>query len=95
MNYFSNVHLSSPVPKIVGLAEFLTRAKPIISISFELLFDRYCKIPNLTKGVDVALIRHNENTGSSSISTKGESRPSSSINDESTGEFSGHHTIIF
>jgi len=73
----------SPIPKIVGLAEFLTRAIPIISSSFELLFDRYCKIPNLTKSVDVVLLRHNDNTGSSSISTKGESRPSSSINDES------------
>jgi hypothetical protein len=37
----------SPVPKIVGLAEFLTSAIPIISSSFELLFDRYCKISNL------------------------------------------------
>jgi len=73
----------SPFLKIVGLAEFLTRAIPIISSSFELLFDRYCKIPNLTKSVDVVLIRHNDNTGSSSISTKGESHPSSSINDES------------
>ncbi|KAG4084820.1 hypothetical protein H8356DRAFT_1435831 [Neocallimastix lanati (nom. inval.)] len=51
--------------------------------SFELLFDRYCKIPNLTKSFDVVLIRHNDNTGSSSITTKGESRRSSSINDES------------
>jgi len=73
----------SPVPKIVGLAEFLTSAIPIISRSFELLFDRYCKIPNLTKSVDIVLIRHNDNTGSSSIFTKGESRLSSSINDES------------
>jgi len=73
----------SPVPKIVGLAEFLTSAIPIISSSFELLFNRYCKIPNLSKSVDVVLIRHNDNTGSSSISTNGESRPSSSINDES------------
>jgi hypothetical protein len=73
----------SPVPKIVGLAEFLTNAIPIISSSFELLFDRYCKISNLTKSVDVVLIRHNENTGLSSITTKGDSRPSSSINDES------------
>ncbi|KAG4108017.1 pyridoxal phosphate-dependent transferase [Neocallimastix lanati (nom. inval.)] len=72
----------SPVPKIVGLAEFLTRAMPIISSSFELLFDRYCKIPNLSKSVDVVLIRHNDNTGSSSISMKDESRPSNSINDE-------------
>ena len=52
----------SPVPKIVGLAEFLTSAIPIISSSFELLFDRYCKISNLTKSVDVVLIRHNDNT---------------------------------
>jgi len=65
------------------LAEFITSAIPIISSSFELLFDRYCKIPNLSKSVDVVLIRHNDNTGSSSISTKDESRPSSSINDES------------
>ena len=54
-----------------------------MSCSFKLLFDRYSKLPNLTKSVDVVLIRHNDNTGSSSISTKGESRPSSSINDES------------
>ena len=73
----------SPVPKIMGLAEFLTSAIPIISSSFELLFDRYSKIPNLTKRVDVVLIRHTDNTGSSSISTKGECRLSSSINDES------------
>jgi len=38
----------SPVPKIVGLAEFLTIAIPIINSSFELLFDRYSKISNLT-----------------------------------------------
>ena len=73
----------SPVPKIVGLADFLTSTIPIISSSFELLFDRYCKIPNLTKSVDVLLIRHNNNTESSSISTKSESHPSSLINDES------------
>jgi len=71
------------VPIIVGLMKFLTSAIPIISSSFELLFDRYSKLPNLTKSVDVVLIRHNDNTGSSSISTKGESRLSSSINDES------------
>jgi hypothetical protein len=59
----------SPVPKIVGMLEFLTSAIPIISSSFELLFDRYSKKPNLTKSVNVVLIRHNENTGS--ISTKG------------------------
>ncbi|KAG4087340.1 hypothetical protein H8356DRAFT_1433726 [Neocallimastix lanati (nom. inval.)] len=58
-------------------------AIPIISSSFELLFDRYCKISNLSKSVDVVLIRHNDNTGSSSIATKDESLPSSSINDES------------
>ena len=69
----------SPVSKIVGLAEFLTRVIPIMSSSFELLFDRYYKIPNLTKSVDVVLIRHNDNTGSSSISTKGEYRPSGSM----------------
>jgi len=57
----------SAVPKIVGLAEFLTSAIPIISSSFELLFDRYSKLPNLTKNVDVVLIRHNDNTGLSSI----------------------------
>jgi len=72
--------------KIVGLAEFLnflTSVIPIISSSFELLIDRYSKLPNLTKSVNVALIRHNDNAGSSSISTKAESRLSSSINDES------------
>ncbi|KAG4087261.1 hypothetical protein H8356DRAFT_1433781 [Neocallimastix lanati (nom. inval.)] len=82
-NNNGNSSSESPVPKIVGLAEFLTNAIPIISSSFELLFDRYCKISNLTKSVDVVLIRHNENTGFSSITTKGDSRPSSSINDES------------
>jgi len=81
MNYKGSSE--SPVPKIVGLAEFLTSAIPIISSSFKLLFDRYCKIPNLSKSVDVVMIRHNNNTGSASISTKDESRPSSSINDES------------
>jgi len=73
----------SPVPKNVGFAEFLTSTIPIISSSFELLFNWYCKIPNLTKSVDVVLVRHNNNTGSSSISTKDESRLSSSINYES------------
>jgi len=67
----------------VGLAEFLTWAIPIISSSIELLFDRFSKIPNLTKSVDVIPISYNDNTGTSSISTKCESRPSSSINDES------------
>ena len=69
---------NSAKPTIFG-----TSAIPIISSSFELLFDRYCKIPNLSKSVDVVLIRHNDNTGSVSISTKGESCPSSSIDDES------------
>ena len=67
----------------MGLAEFLTWAIPIISSSIELLFDRFSKIPNLTKSVDVIPISYNDNTGTSSISTKCESRPSSSINDES------------
>ena len=50
----------SPVPKkLWNLAEFLTRAIPIISSSFELSFDRYFKLPNLTKSVDFLLIRHN------------------------------------
>jgi len=84
----------SPVPKIVGLAELLTRVIPIISSSFELLFDRYCKIPNLSKSVDVVLIGHNDNTGSSSISTKDESHPSSSINDES-GESLVNTTLFY
>ena len=39
----------SSVPKIVGLAEFLTRAIPTISSSFELLIERNSKLPNLTK----------------------------------------------
>ena len=47
----------SPVLKIVGLVEFLTSVIPIISSSFELLFDRYSKISNLTKSVDIVLIR--------------------------------------
>jgi len=79
-----------PVSKIVGLAEFLTSAIPIISSSLELLFDRYSKIPNLTKSVYIVLVRHNDNPRSSSISTKGESRLSSSINDES---WSPHYLI--
>jgi len=58
-------------------------AIPIISSWFELLFDRYCKIPKLSKSVDVVLISHKDNTVSSTISSKGESRPSSSINEES------------
>ena len=73
----------SPVPKIMGLTEFLTSTIPIISSSFELLFDRYSKLSNFTKSVDVILIRHNHNMGSSSISTKGKSRFNSLINDES------------
>ena len=81
--FFSKVHLSHLFQKLWAQREFLTSAIPIISSSFELLFDRYCKISNLSKSVDVVLIRHNDNTGSSSISTKDESCPSSSINDES------------
>jgi hypothetical protein len=73
----------SPAPKIVGLTEFLTSAIPILSSSFELLLNRYFKIPNLIKSVDVILIRHNDNTEPSSISTNCESHLSSSINDES------------
>jgi len=38
----------SPVPKIVGLAEFLISTIPIIIKSFELLFNMYFKITNLT-----------------------------------------------
>ncbi|KAG4099448.1 hypothetical protein H8356DRAFT_1344324 [Neocallimastix lanati (nom. inval.)] len=68
----------SPVPKIMGLAEFLSRAIPIIS----------------SLSVDVVLIRHNVTTGSSYISTKGESRLSSSINDES-GESLVDNTTLF
>jgi len=83
MNYFSKVHLSHLFQKLWAWRNSLTRAIPIISSSFELLFDRYCKIPNLTKSVDVVLIRHNDNAGSSSISTKGGSLLSRSINDES------------
>jgi len=48
----------SHVPKIVGLAEFLTRAIPIISSSFEQLYDRYCKIPNLSKSVMIIQDQH-------------------------------------
>ncbi|OUM68887.1 hypothetical protein PIROE2DRAFT_66885, partial [Piromyces sp. E2] len=48
----------SPVPYIVGFAEFLTNAIPIISSSFELLFDKYCKIPITTRSVDVVPIGH-------------------------------------
>ncbi|KAG4092033.1 hypothetical protein H8356DRAFT_1321995 [Neocallimastix lanati (nom. inval.)] len=73
----------SPVPKIVGLAEFLISTIPIIIKSFELLFNMYFKIPNLTKSGDVVLTRHNNNTGSLSISSKGESLLNSSVNDES------------
>ena len=39
----------SPVPKIVGLAEFLTSAVSIMSSSFKLLFDRYSKLPNFNQ----------------------------------------------
>jgi len=56
----------------------LKKKKKKFSIS-----NRYSKLPNLTKIIDVILIRHNDNIGSSSISTKGEFRLSSSVNDES------------
>jgi len=39
----------SPVPNIVGLAELLISVIPILSSSFELLFDMYSKIPNLNQ----------------------------------------------
>jgi len=63
------------------MAKFLIITIRIISSSFEQLFYRYSKIPNLTNSV--VLIRHNDNTGSSYFHTKGESRLSSSINEES------------
>ena len=56
MNYFSKVHLSHLFQKLWAWRNSLTRAIPIISSSFELVFDRYCKIPNLTKSVDVVLL---------------------------------------
>jgi len=97
MNYFSKVHLSHLYQKLWTWAEFLTRAIPIISNLFELLFDRYIpKILNITKSVDVVLIRHNDNyTGSSSFSTKDESRFSSSINDEPGESLVDTYTIYF
>ena len=36
----------SPVLYIVSFAEFLTNTIPIISSSYKLLFDTYCKIPS-------------------------------------------------
>ena len=51
----------SSVPYIVGFAEFLTNTIPIISSSFELLFDRYRKIPITTRSVDVVPIGHRNN----------------------------------
>ncbi|KAG4100236.1 hypothetical protein H8356DRAFT_1346177 [Neocallimastix lanati (nom. inval.)] len=63
--------------------EFHFRIASAMINSYTLYHNLYCKISNLTKSVDVVLIRHNENTGLSSITTKGDSRPSSSINDES------------
>ena len=81
MNYFSKVHLSHLFQKLWAWRNSLLAQ--YLSSSFELLFDRYYKIPNLTKSVEVVLIRYNNNTGSSSISTKDESRHGSSINDKS------------
>ena len=50
------------VPYVVGLAKFFTKTIPIISSSFELLFDKYCKIPITTRSVDVVPIGHRHNT---------------------------------
>ena len=76
LQYLSNN--SSNELLMIGIALVKNSAKPTIfgtgdsdehlkSSSFELLFDRYSKLPNLTKNVDVVLIRHNDNTGLSSI----------------------------
>ena len=55
----------STVPYLVGLAEFLSKTIPIISSSFELLFDKYCLIQ--TRSVDVVPIEHRSNVTYSSI----------------------------
>jgi len=59
----------SSVPYIVGFAEFLTNTIPIISSSFELLFDKYCKIPITTRSVDVVPIGHRHNIINSNINS--------------------------
>ena len=55
----------SSVPYLVGLADFLTKSIPVISSSFKLLFDKYCKIT--TRSVDVVPIRHRSNVINSNI----------------------------
>ncbi len=55
----------STVPYLVGLAEFLSKTIPIISSSFELLFDKYRLIQ--TRSVDVVPIGHRNNVTYSSI----------------------------
>jgi len=63
----------SSVSKFVGITEYFTNTILIINSFLELLFDIYCKIPNLIKSVDVVFIRHN-NTGLSPILTSDDSR---------------------
>ena len=52
----------SPVPYLVGLAQFLTHSIPIISSSMELLFDRFSKTSIVTESADVALIWQRNNS---------------------------------
>ena len=61
----TNCSSESTVPYLVGLAEFLSKTIPIISSSFELLFDKYRLIQ--TRSVDVVLIGHRNNVTYSSI----------------------------
>jgi len=52
----------SSVPFMLGLAEFLSNAVPIISSSMELLFGRFSKTPIVINSVDVVVIRHRINS---------------------------------
>jgi len=49
-----NSSQGSTVPYIVGLAEYLAKAIPIISSSLELLFDRYSINTSNTKSADIS-----------------------------------------
>jgi len=95
----------STVPYLVGLAEFLSKTMPIISSSFELLFDKYRLIQ--TRSVDVVLIGHRSNVTYNSINDNvpNTRSPNSTISgivnigdsimDDLRESFSGHHTIYF
>ena len=75
----------STVPYLVGLAEFLSKTIPIISSSFELLFDKYRLIQ--TRSVDVVPKGHRSNVTSINDNVPNTRSPNSIISGiDNTGD---------